>query len=92
MTLRKGLLRSTVLSGLAGMIMVGLPSLAMAQELPASSEPAKAEATAAAEAPAQEVEELVVTGSRIRRTEFTSASPIQIISVEQSRLVGITDF
>ena len=91
MTLRKGLLRSTVLSGLAGMIMVGLPSLAMAQELPASSEPAKAEATAAAEAPAQEVEELVVTGSRIRRTEFTSASPIQIISVEQSRLVGITD-
>jgi iron complex outermembrane receptor protein len=90
MTLRKGLLRSTVLSGLAGMMMVGLPSLAMAQNTPTSPEPANAEATASAQAPAQEIEELVVTGSRIRRTEFTSASPIQIISVAQSRLVGIT--
>jgi len=91
MTIRKGLLRSTILSGLAGMILVGLPGLALAQQTPASPEPAKAEAPASAQAPAQEVEELVVTGSRIRRTEFTSASPIQIISVEQSRLVGITD-
>ena len=84
MTIRKGLLRSTVLSGLAGMMLVGLPGLAMAQNTPTSPEPAKAEA------PAQEIEELVVTGSRIRRTEFTSASPIQIISVEQARLVGIS--
>ncbi|MCF6197336.1 MAG: TonB-dependent receptor plug domain-containing protein, partial [Emcibacter sp.] len=39
----------------------------------------------------EEVEEVVVTGSRIRRSEFTSASPIQIISGEQSREIGLFD-
>jgi iron complex outermembrane receptor protein len=85
MTTRNSLLRSTILTGLAGLVLFGTPGLALAQE----SKPA-AEATNAKEA-AQDVEELVVTGSRIRRTEFTSASPIQVISVEQARLVGISD-
>ena len=37
------------------------------------------------------IEEIVVTGSRIRRTEFSSASPIQIISGEISREIGLFD-
>lgn len=38
-----------------------------------------------------EVEEVIVTGSRIRRSEFSSASPIQVISGETSREIGLFD-
>ncbi|MEJ2816957.1 MULTISPECIES: TonB-dependent receptor [unclassified Caulobacter] len=38
-----------------------------------------------------EVEALVVTGSRIKRNEYTSASPIQVITSEQSTLQGLAD-
>lgn len=37
------------------------------------------------------VEEIVVTGSRIRRNEFSSASPIQILKGEKSRELGLFD-
>lgn len=37
------------------------------------------------------VERVVVTGSRIKRAEFTSASPIQVISGEISRELGVFD-
>lgn len=36
-----------------------------------------------------EIEEVIVTGSRIRRNEFTSASPIQVISGQTSREIGL---
>ena len=44
-------------------------------------------------APAQRraVEEIVVTGSRIRRDAFTSASPITVITNETSALAGLLD-
>jgi iron complex outermembrane receptor protein len=51
-------------------------------------------ATASAQEAAAEdkaVEEIVVTGSRIRRSEFTSVSPIQVIDMEQSTLAGLID-
>ncbi len=38
-----------------------------------------------------DIEEVLVTGSRIRRNEFTSASPVQIISGEISREIGLFD-
>lgn len=38
------------------------------------------------------VEQIVVTGSRIRRTEFTSIAPIQVIDVDAARSLGITSF
>lgn len=41
-----------------------------------------------AEPPAP-IEEVVVTGSRIRRDEFTSASPITVINSETSALAGL---
>lgn len=37
------------------------------------------------------VEEIVVTGSRIRRDAFTSASPISVITSETSALAGLLD-
>ena len=36
------------------------------------------------------VEEVVVTGSRIRRDSFTSAAPLQNLNVEAARQIGIT--
>lgn len=38
-----------------------------------------------------EIDEVIVTGSRIRRSEFNSASPIQVISGDISREMGIFD-
>lgn len=38
-----------------------------------------------------EIEEVVVTGSRIRRDAFNSASPVQVITAEEATLEGLTD-
>ena len=37
------------------------------------------------------MDEIVVTGSRIRRDEFTSAAPVQIIDGQVSRELGLID-
>jgi len=39
----------------------------------------------------KQIEEIVVTGSRIKRTEFSSSSPIQIIDMEAATLAGQVD-
>ena len=38
----------------------------------------------------EEVEEIVVTGSRIRRDEFSSPAPIQVLDVDAGRKLGIS--
>jgi iron complex outermembrane receptor protein len=78
---------------IAGLAIAAIPGLALAQatETPATEPAAAAAAAPAAAAPADDTEELVVTGSRIRRTEFTSTSPIQVITSEQSTLEGLVD-
>ncbi|MFN3838218.1 MAG: TonB-dependent receptor domain-containing protein [Brevundimonas sp.] len=38
-----------------------------------------------------EVQEVVVTGTRIRNPQFTSASPLQVITSEQTELRGVPD-
>jgi iron complex outermembrane receptor protein len=55
------------------------PQLAMA----AAATPAAADTT--------EVGELVVTGSHIKKSEFTSPSPVQVINSEVSTLEGLVD-
>ena len=76
---RRHLLASTIIAGLA----VGVAVPAMAQTAPpAADEAAQAPATT-------EVEAVVVTGSRIKRSEFNSPDPIQVISAEQGQLKGI---
>lgn len=47
------------------------------------------EEDSAAEEDVGPVEEIVVTGSRIRRDEFSSASPITVITSETSALAGL---
>jgi len=80
---RKYLLNSTVLAGMAVAAAIGAPAAALAQE---------AASTAAATQPgdSSEVEALVVTGSRIKRNEFTSPDPIQVISADKGQLAGIS--
>ena len=80
MSIRKklGLLGATFFTAAAGM---AVP--AMAQDAP---QPAQA----GSQAEPQE-EEVVVTGSRIRRDEFTSTAPIQVITGETATLEGLID-
>ena len=44
-----------------------------------------------AEQPQQVIEEVVVTGSRIRRDEFSSASPIAVLTSERATLAGLLE-
>ena len=54
-----------------------------------------AEPETADEAPAEDdegsIERTIVTGSRIRRDEFTSAAPVQVIDGQASRELGLID-
>ncbi|MDP3802362.1 TonB-dependent siderophore receptor [Brevundimonas sp.] len=71
---------STIIAGLA----VFAPTMVMAQTQPAQTQQQEDEEAA-------EIDEVVVTGSRIRRNEFTSSQPIQVITSEQATLEGLAD-
>ena len=92
MQIRTQLLRSTIIAGLVGLTSIASPELVLAQTTTAATDEKAAEQTATApQAAPEETEELVVTGSRIRRTAFTSTSPLQLITAEQSTLEGLVD-
>ncbi len=78
---RRHLFGTTVL---AGVMAISGPALAQSQ---ASS----GQQPAATQAGATTVTDVVVTGSRIRNKEFTSASPVQVITQEQTDLRGVPD-
>lgn len=82
---RKSLLATTIIAGLA----IITPSLAMAQSQTSQSQAQQEEE--AADDDAAQVDEVVVTGSRIRRNEFTSTQPVQIITARESSLEGLVD-
>ncbi len=70
-----------------GLVTVVLTPAAYAQEQAAGSQ-----STVAAEEetkPEADLVEIVVTGSRIRRTEFTSPAPVTVITSERSQLAGL---
>jgi len=77
------LLRKLLIGGVS--LFALAPAAAMAQD---SADPEEID---------EEIEEdqsgdnIVVTGSRIRRSEFTSISPVQVISGEVSRDLGLVD-
>jgi len=79
---RRHLLASTVIAGFA----VGAALPALAQSAP----PPQATNEAAKPADGAEVEAIIVTGSRIKRSAFNSPDPIQVISAEQGKLRGVT--
>jgi outer membrane receptor protein involved in Fe transport len=82
-----------LLSGLARA--ADAPPADAAQAAPATTKPATANALAVSEKekkPAtttEPLEQIIITGSRIRKTEFTSDSPIQVIKKDQSVLAGL---
>lgn len=81
-------LRRTTLLGttvLAGALAVAAPSFAQSTTQP-NSQPATTQA-----GQTTEVQEVVVTGTRIRNPQFTSASPLQVITSEQTELRGVPD-
>ncbi|CAM3138144.1 TonB-dependent receptor plug domain-containing protein [Asticcacaulis taihuensis] len=83
---RKWLLAGTILTTLA----VGLP--AIAQETTPPAEDTTAAPAAPEAAPADDnTTEIVVTGSRIRKSEFNSAAPVQVITAEKSSMSGMID-
>ena len=58
----------------------------------ALSGPAVAQDEEAAEASYEEpIEEIITTGSRIRRTEFSSPAPVQVLNMEVATLGGLVD-
>ncbi|MDE2930735.1 MAG: TonB-dependent receptor [Chloroflexota bacterium] len=63
----------------------------MPESEPIEEQALPVEATEWAASEARPVEEIVVTGSRIRRDEFSSASPITVINSETSALAGLLD-
>ena len=66
------------------------PAPAAAGDQPATTEPSqKAAAEESGSLPSTNMGEIVVTGSRLRRKEFTSASPVQVITSERSTLEGL---
>ncbi len=86
------LLCTTIIAGLAT---AAWTPLAVAQD--SATAPAQTPAKPASEAPKSKAEagsdisELVVTGSRIKQTEFTSPSPIQVVTPDQGMQRGISD-
>jgi outer membrane receptor protein involved in Fe transport len=73
------LLRSALLSSAAAASLAAMPGLAHAQQ----AAPAKAAEV--------NVEEIVVTGSRIRRPELTSVQPLQVITTQRMEERGFTN-
>lgn len=78
LTQRRHLLASTIIAGLA--VGVALPAVAQTAAPLQTTDSAK---------DSSEVEAVVVTGSRIKRNEFNSPDPVQVITADQGRLKGI---
>ena len=85
---RKFLLGTTFIVGLTAVSLVA-PTVAMAQTTAPAAAPAAADDEE--EEDDGDVSALVITGSRIKRSEFTSSAPIQVITSEQSSLEGLVD-
>ena len=83
------------LVGLMRRMAAMLAALCLMLSLPAFAQEDEAEDAAAEEAAEEEhagpVEEVIVTGSRLRRSTYTSVAPLQIISAEVKREAGLID-
>ena len=85
---RTQLLSSTVIASL----LITVPSFAIAASGTATQDAQQSEENKDSDRNrAAQVEDIVVTGSRIRRNEFTSSQPIQVITAEQAALEGTVD-
>ncbi|NQY15113.1 MAG: TonB-dependent receptor plug domain-containing protein [Henriciella sp.] len=85
--LKKKLFATTLLAGVAGGMWTGA---ALAQDAPEDDDTVTVIEEVDEEDEARQ-ERVVVTGSRIARDEFSSASPLQVIDGEVSRDLGLID-
>lgn len=83
---RQALLATTVIAGLAVFAPVAASANTVVLDQPAQSQEDEDD-----DQQVTRVDEVVVTGSRIRRNEFTSSSPVQIITSEEATLEGLID-
>ncbi|BCW90696.1 Vitamin B12 transporter BtuB [Alphaproteobacteria bacterium SO-S41] len=85
----KTILDSILLSGVAALALgLGATAFAQGTTAPATATDEDAAEAAAKAAAAEGDEEIVVVGSRVRRTTYNSASPVQVITREESTLAG----
>ena len=82
------LLQTSMLAGL----MMGFGGMAHAQDVPAPTDVIELDEEETFEEESfEDSNEIVVTGSRLKRNEFTSASPLKILNVEESLAAGVVD-
>ncbi|MFO1402729.1 MAG: TonB-dependent receptor [Steroidobacteraceae bacterium] len=74
---------------LIALLAAGTTGLGFAADAPPAAKPATAAVATAEESKSEELETVIVTGSHIRKDEYTSASPIQIIKRDESVLAGL---
>ena len=76
--------------GLRAALLGSVSSLVVVAALGVASTSALAQDQTAADDDENALEEVVVTGSRIRRDSFSSAAPLQTFDVDAARQIGIT--
>lgn len=83
---------SCLVGGALAAVLLLVPGLALAQDTPATQEGTQ---TQGPPLPASQeeatVDEIVVTGSRIPQNEFTSASPLQVLTSQRAEQRGLSD-
>ena len=84
-------IRGLAFSASAIAMIVSAPALAQEAEEAQEEEEEQVDISEDGEAAAQPQGNITVTGSRIRRDTFTSISPLQVLSSEDSRTVGAFD-
>ncbi len=88
---KERLLRSTILAGFLAAGLGFSPAFAQEAEDEDQDAPVVVEDDEDEEEGAGEQERIVVTGSRISRNEFTSISPVQVVTGEVSRDLGLVN-
>jgi iron complex outermembrane receptor protein len=90
---RNILFAGTAFAGVLSLAAIGAPNVAMAQAAspPPSTQPPTAPPPTGANKASPSSNEVIVTGSRIKRTTFSSPSPMTVITQEQSQLQGVQD-
>ena len=80
---------SCLASGALAVLLLLAPGLASAQTSPPETEAQETEGQV--DPDAAEVDDIIVTGSRIPVTEFNSASPVQVLTADRAQQRGLSD-
>ncbi len=84
-------LKTPTLAWLLTLLVLSWSLVAWAQETDEDEDEDAQEEEATADSPAAEMEEMTVTGSRLKRSTYTNISPLQIITAEVEREAGLID-